>query len=81
MREVRLLTATGADELVFIDDLNRVAQMSKMLGCGFIGKPATAFQAQQMQETGVRFVCDGLDTIDQTLLHRLDEALLQQRCW
>lgn len=49
MAEIQRQTATGAGELVFIDDLNRVAQVSKTLGCGFIGKPATLYQKQQMQ--------------------------------
>ncbi|MEG0244407.1 hypothetical protein D3C81_794470 [compost metagenome] len=79
--EICRQVATPSDQVVFIDDLNRVAQMSKMLGCGFIGKPATAFQAQQMEETGVRFISNDLEGIDQAMLHDLDQALSLGRCW
>jgi len=75
MAEIHRQTATGAGELVFIDDLNRVAQVSKTLGCGFIGKPATLYQKQQMQASGVRFICKDLDEIDQTLLQALDQSM------
>lgn len=75
MAEIHRQTATSAGELVFIDDLNRVAQVSKTLGCGFIGKPATLYQKQQMQASGVRFICKDLDEIDQTLLQALDQSL------
>ncbi|MGE8061123.1 hypothetical protein [Pseudomonas sp. NPDC089547] len=77
MVEIFRESATGAGELVFIDDLNRVAQVSKMLGCGFIGKPSTEYQAQQMQASGVQFICKNLDEIDEPLLQALDESMLQ----
>lgn len=47
------------DEVVFIDDINRVAEVCKSLGAGFIGVPASMphnYQREEMVATGVRYM-------------------------
>ncbi|MFB6818409.1 HAD family hydrolase [Streptomyces sp. NPDC056347] len=72
------------DEVLFIDDINRVAEVTKALGAGFIGVPASMphnFQREQMAETGVRFTVDKLDEIDLPLLLEADRRLAEGTLW
>lgn len=72
------------DEVLFIDDINRVAEVAKALGTGFIGVPASLphnFQRAEMAETGVRHTVEDIRRIDQTLVSKIDEELAAGTHW
>lgn len=74
----------GFDEVLFIDDINRVAEVTKALGAGFLGVPASMphnFQREEMQETGVSYLVDSIGKIDRGLLEEVDEAMREGRMW
>lgn len=71
-------------EVLFVDDINRVAEATKAYGAGFIGVPASMphnFQREQMAATGVRYTVDKIDSIDLALLHEVDEHLTRGTLW
>ena len=72
------------NEVLFIDDINRVAEVAKALGAGFIGVPASMshnFQREQMAETGVRYTIDTIEDIDIELLLKVDGELKAGTLW
>ncbi|MFI1359891.1 HAD family hydrolase [Streptomyces sp. NPDC020898] len=72
------------DEVVFVDDINRVAEVTKSLGAGFIGVPASLphnFQRAEMEATGVRYMVDDIRKIDSGLLRKVDEELAAGTLW
>jgi phosphoglycolate phosphatase-like HAD superfamily hydrolase len=72
------------DEVLFVDDINRVAEVTKALGAGFIGVPASMphnFQRAEMEQTGVRHMVDDIRQIDVTLLQKVDEELASGTHW
>lgn len=72
------------DEVVFIDDINRVAEVTRALGAGFIGVPASLphnYQRPQMHATGVRYLVDDLSQIDADLLQAVDAELAAGTLW
>lgn len=72
------------DEVLFIDDINRVAEVTKALGAGFIGVPANMahnFQKAEMDATGVRFQVESIDDIDRALVEAADAALADGTMW
>jgi beta-phosphoglucomutase-like phosphatase (HAD superfamily) len=73
--------ACNLDEIIFIDDLNRVADVCRALGCGFIGIPGASYQREQMIESGVRYVLDSLESIDTALLLEIDQRLAENSLW
>ncbi|MPZ83089.1 MAG: hypothetical protein GEV28_22935 [Actinophytocola sp.] len=85
MKEIVLdIFGYAFDEVVFIDDINRVAEVSKALGAGFIGVPASMphnFQRAEMAATGVRYQVDDIRRIDATLLEKIDEELAAGTHW
>ncbi|WP_445282576.1 HAD family hydrolase [Streptomyces sp. DSM 118148] len=63
------------DQVLFVDDVARVAENAKELGVPFIGCPSSfehGFQRQLMREGGVRHVVDSLHAIDESLLSAVD---------
>ncbi|MFK4069853.1 HAD family hydrolase [Streptomyces sp. NPDC029674] len=63
------------DQVLFIDDVARVAQTARELGVAFIGHPSDyddGFQRPLMEQVGVRHVVRSLDDIDEELLRRVD---------
>ncbi|MFD6618785.1 HAD family phosphatase [Streptomyces albidoflavus] len=63
------------DQVLFIDDVARVAQEAMRLGTPFIGHPSTfhaSFQRWLMEKSGVRHIVDSLDAVDEDLLLRID---------
>lgn len=68
-------------EIIFVDDLNRVADVCRYLGCGFIGIPGASYQHRQMVETGVKYVLGSLDAIDLALLSEIDRKLAESALW
>ncbi|MBV9823902.1 MAG: hypothetical protein JO144_16860, partial [Actinobacteria bacterium] len=72
------------DEVLFVDDINRVAEVTKALGAGFLGVPASMphnFQRAEMAATGVRYTVDDIAEIDLALLHRIDADLAAGTLW
>jgi beta-phosphoglucomutase-like phosphatase (HAD superfamily) len=72
------------DETVFIDDINRVAEVTKTLGAGFIGVPAGMphnFQRAEMVATGVEYTVDDVAEIDVDLLRQVDRRLAEGTFW
>ncbi len=71
----------AVDEIIFIDDLNRVADVCRSLGCGFIGIPGATYQQRQMVDSGVKYVLASLDAIDAALLSEVDHRLAENCLW
>ncbi|MDH6576302.1 HAD family phosphatase [Kitasatospora sp. MAP5-34] len=74
----------GFDEVLFIDDVARVAEHAKALGVPFIGHPTRfehSFQAELMREAGVRHLADSLDAIDEALVRTLDGEAAVGAAW
>ncbi|MBV2156641.1 HAD family hydrolase [Kitasatospora sp. SUK 42] len=72
------------DEVLFVDDINRVAEVTKALGAGFVGVPASLphnFQRAEMEATGVRYSVDDIRGIDLELLEAVDEELAAGTLW
>lgn len=72
------------DEVLFVDDINRVAEVTKVLGAGFVGVPASLphnFQRAEMEATGVRYTVDDIRQIDAELLEKVDEELAAGTLW
>lgn len=72
------------EEVLFLDDINRVAEVTKALGAGFVGVPASLphnFQRAEMAATGVRYTVDDIRQIDRTLLEKVDEELAAGTLW
>lgn len=72
------------NEALFVDDINRVAEVTKALGTGFIGVPASMphnFQRAEMARTGVRYMVNDIRQIDLTLLEKLDQEIAAGTLW
>ncbi|WP_156727231.1 HAD family phosphatase [Streptomyces apocyni] len=72
------------DQVVFIDDVARVAETAKELDVPFIGHPsdfAHGFQRQLMREAGVRHLVDSLAGIDEHLLRTVDREAATGTAW
>lgn len=72
------------DEVLFVDDINRVAEVAKALGAGFLGVPASLphnFQRAEMELTGVRHAVDDIKRIDGELLAQVDRELADGTLW
>ncbi|WP_225636973.1 HAD family phosphatase [Streptomyces solaniscabiei] len=72
------------DQVLFVDDINRVAEVTKALGAGFVGVPASMphnFQRAQMAETGVRHTVGKLDEITLDVLRDVDRRLGDGTLW
>lgn len=72
------------DEVLFVDDINRVAEVTKALGAGFLGVPASMphnHQRAEMARTGVRHTVDDIRGIDRDLIERIDGELAAGTHW
>ncbi|MFH8610521.1 HAD family hydrolase [Streptomyces sp. NPDC018029] len=72
------------DQVLFIDDVARVAQTARELGVAFIGHPSDyeyGYQRPLMEQVGVRHVVRSLDEIDEELLRRVDAEAAAGRNW
>ncbi|MEU9919294.1 HAD family phosphatase [Streptomyces sp. NPDC051001] len=72
------------DQVLFIDDVARVAETARTLGAAFIGHPSSyehSFQEQLMREAGVRHLVRSLDEIDDSLLYTLDSEAADGLVW
>lgn len=73
--------ACNVDEIIFIDDLNRVADVCRALGCGFIGIPGGNFQHSQMRDSGVRYIVESLESINREFISIIDKHLAEHSMW
>ncbi|MFF6807461.1 HAD family hydrolase [Streptomyces sp. NPDC012616] len=83
-KEIARIFGYEFDEVLFVDDINRVAEVTKCLGSGFIGVPASMphnFQRAEMETTGVRYMVDDIRQIDAELLAKVDEDLASGALW
>lgn len=71
----------NADEIIFIDDLNRVADVCRALGCGFIGMPGGSYQRNQMLDSGVRYIVESFESINHELISIIDRNLAKHSMW
>ncbi|MEU4065118.1 HAD family phosphatase [Streptomyces wedmorensis] len=72
------------DQVVFIDDVARVAESAKELGAPFIGHPSAfehSHQRQLMREAGVRHLVDSLHAIDEAMLRTVDAEAASGTIW
>lgn len=69
------------DEVLFIDDINRMAEVAKFYKTGFIGTPVTNFQKEQMQETGVKYIIPAVKGITADMLMNIDWELASGGHW
>ncbi|GAA1349664.1 HAD family hydrolase [Streptomyces beijiangensis] len=71
-------------EVLFIDDVARVAEAARALDVPFIGHPSTfehSHQAELMREAGARHVVGSLNEIDGALLRTLDAEAAAGTVW
>lgn len=62
-------------EVLFIDDVNTVAETAKKMNIPFIGCATNSrwgFQKEEMAKTGVKYLVDSIGEINQEILDRLD---------
>ncbi|MEU6381139.1 HAD family phosphatase [Streptomyces sp. NPDC046909] len=72
------------DQVLFIDDVARVAEAARTLGAAFLGHPSSyehSFQHQLMREAGVRHLVRSLDEVDESLLRTLDSEAAEGTMW
>jgi hypothetical protein len=71
-------------EVLFIDDVNRVAEEAKSLNVPFIGIPSNfehGFQRQDMIKFGVKYILDSIAEVNYNLLVELDYNNLRDKIW
>jgi beta-phosphoglucomutase-like phosphatase (HAD superfamily) len=81
---VRDIHGLSYQQVLFIDDVARVAEEARALGVPFIGHPGSfehGFQRRLMREAGVRHLVDALTDIDAELIHRLDAEAAAGTVW
>ncbi len=72
------------DQVLFLDDVARVAEEARARGAAFIGHPTAhphSFQRALMREAGVRHVVASLDEVDEGLLRLVDSEAAEGRSW
>lgn len=74
----------GYDQVVFVDDVARVATGARALQVPFIGHPSTfehSHQRELMRVAGVRHLVDSLWSIDEPMLRRIDAEAAAGSVW
>ncbi|MFJ8040383.1 HAD family hydrolase [Kitasatospora sp. NPDC096147] len=72
------------DEVLFIDDVARVAETARGLGAAFIGHPSGfehGFQPQLMRAAGVRHLAASPAGVDEWLVRTVDEESANGKLW
>ncbi|MFF3291704.1 HAD family phosphatase [Streptomyces sp. NPDC003023] len=72
------------DQVLFIDDVARVAETARSLDVAFIGHPSTFEHSHQrtlMREAGVRHLVDSLHAVDEPLLRAVDAEAAAGANW
>ncbi|MGW6025495.1 HAD family phosphatase [Streptomyces sp. NPDC055099] len=81
---VRDVFGLAPAQVVFIDDVARVAEVAKDLGVPFIGHPSGfehGHQGELMRRAGVRHVVGSLGEIDEDLLRTVDAEAAAGTVW
>lgn len=81
MEITREIFKLNFDEVLFVDDINRMAEVAKFYKTGFIGTPVTVYQKEQMQETGVKYIVPSVKEITRDMLIKTDRALASGSHW
>ncbi|MFI0806928.1 HAD family phosphatase [Streptomyces echinatus] len=85
LREIAVdVAGLACDEVLFIDDVARVAEAARELGVPFVGHPSDfehGHQRQLMTEAGVRHLVGSLDEIDDRLLRTIDAETEAGTLW
>ncbi|MFC9228286.1 HAD family hydrolase [Streptomyces decoyicus] len=84
IREITDRFGLRHDQVLFVDDVARVAEAAKELDVAFIGHPSSfhgSFQRQLMREAGVRHIAGSLYEIDEPLLERVDQEAKKGSSW
>ncbi|MET7656393.1 MULTISPECIES: HAD family phosphatase [unclassified Streptomyces] len=74
----------SCEQVLFIDDVARVAEAARALGAAFIGRPAPRghnFQRALMERAGVRHLVASLDEVDAALLRTVDAEAAAGALW
>lgn len=72
------------NQVLFIDDVNTVAEEAKKMNIPFIGVPANfswGFQRQDMIQTGVQYLFDSVADISNEILHEIDALAGSKGVW
>lgn len=70
------------NQVIFIDDINRMAEVCKYYGAGFIGTPVTEYQLRDMQTLGVKHIAiNGISEINLQMLKNIDDDLTSNTLW
>lgn len=80
----RTVLGVGFDEIVFVDDVSRVADDARAHGAGFIGFPSSPAHARQrefMAAAGVRHFATAPAELTAGLLEIVDEELATSTHW
>ncbi|MGW4521771.1 HAD family hydrolase [Amycolatopsis sp. NPDC004378] len=80
----RSVLGVGFDEIVFVDDVSRVAENARAHGAGFVGfpgSPAHARQREFMAGYGVRHFATSLAELTPRLLEIVDAELATSTHW
>lgn len=72
VKEVIAKAKCAPQEVLFVDDVDYVAQYCKAEKIPFLGMPSTPIQRQLMRKTGVRNFIERLDDLNGTLLVGID---------
>jgi beta-phosphoglucomutase-like phosphatase (HAD superfamily) len=84
LREITAHFGLDHGEVLFIDDVARVAEAARALGAPFVGHPSRfehSHQAELMRQAGARHLVGGLDEIDHALLRTVDEEAAAGTLW
>ncbi|MFD8571754.1 HAD family hydrolase [Streptomyces sp. NPDC059639] len=84
IREIAELFGLRHDQVLFIDDVARVAEAARELGVAFIGHPVDSehdFQRQMMEKAGARHIVGSLREIDEALLRTVDAEAASGKNW
>jgi len=72
------------NQVLFIDDVNTVAEVAKINNVPFIGVPSNypfGFQRQDMLATGVKYILNSVKDIDMELLEKIDHEASVGTIW
>jgi phosphoglycolate phosphatase-like HAD superfamily hydrolase len=71
-------------QVLFIDDVNTVAETAKTMNIPFIGCPTNSqwgFQKEEMARTGVKYMVDSVGEITQEILDSVDDDASKGLAW
>jgi len=72
------------DQVLFIDDVNTVAEKAKELNVPFIGIPSCeewSYQKSDMSQTGVNHIVKSIRDINLELLNTIDSEVANHKVW